>query len=176
MAEISDADDRSTTNNSTDESVFKSIFRRHASGVAIVACTIDGTPYGFTATSFTSVSAHPPRVMFSVAANASVAPALARCATVSITLLAHDQAEVSRRFASRGVDRFATGGWTTFGGDPVMSDGVSWLHGPVEQRFDIGGSLLVLVRVQTHRVVRDVAGLIHVDRSYHPSPWQTTTE
>ncbi|EYR62799.1 flavin oxidoreductase [Actinotalea ferrariae CF5-4] len=153
-----------------DEEAFKAVFRRHTSSVAVVAGVVASVPFGFTATSVTSVSARPAHFTFSVAAAASVAPAVGACRTVSVSLLAHDQVEVARRCATRGVDRFAEGDWATLGGDPVVAGAVAWLHGAVVHRIDVASSTLVVARVLEQRVVRDVAGLVHVNRSYHPSP------
>ena len=97
---------------SMDTSEFKSIFRRHPAGVAVVTLSDLGRPIGFTATSVISVSAEPPLLVFSVNSGSSSWPALARAETLAISFLAASQADVSARFATRGIDRFASGGWT----------------------------------------------------------------
>ena len=91
---------------------FKSVFRRHPAGVAVVTLAHEGTLYGFTATSVISVSADPPILTFSIDSSSSSWPALAAADTLVVNFLAAAQVDVSARFATRGIDRFAEGGWT----------------------------------------------------------------
>lgn len=58
-----------------------------------------------------AVSDSPPIVAFSVQAGSSCWPALADADTLVIGFLSASQADVSARFATRGIDRFASGGW-----------------------------------------------------------------
>ena len=64
---------------------FKSLFRQHPAGVAVVTLTHEGTRYGFTATSVISVSADPPILTFSIDSSSSSWPALAEMSAAQVT-------------------------------------------------------------------------------------------
>ena len=90
---------------------FKTVFRAHPAGVAVVALRHEGRPVGFTATSVISVSAAPPLLAFSLAATSSSWPAVSQAGTLAVSFLADHQDDVSSQLTS-GIDRFADGGWT----------------------------------------------------------------
>jgi len=147
---------------------FKAVFRHHPAGVAVVTLSHQGTLYGFTATSVISVSADPPILTFSIDSSSSSWPALAEVDTVVVNFLAAAQVEVSARFATRGIDRFAEGGWSLLpSGEPVLDDSPSWVRGRVVQRTAIGRSFLVsLLALEAHQ--GDAAApLVYHDRTYH---------
>ncbi len=147
---------------------YKAVFRQHAAGVAVVTLAGGRGPVGFTATSVISVSAAPPLLAFSIDSASSSWPALAEASTLVVNFLADDQADVSARFAARGVDRFAGGGWTTLPTrEPVLDGALSWVRGRVVQRTPVGTSFLVSLRALAHGTRPDVAPLVYRDRAYY---------
>ncbi|MYS39753.1 flavin reductase, partial [Streptomyces sp. SID5998] len=56
--------------------LLRSVFRRHAAGVAVITARGEAGPVGFTATSLTSVSAEPPMISFGIGTGASSWPAI----------------------------------------------------------------------------------------------------
>ncbi|QDB79798.1 flavin reductase family protein [Georgenia wutianyii] len=146
---------------------FKAVFRNHPAGVAVVTCATPAGPAGFTATSVISVAVHPAMLAFSVAAGSMARRILDTAASVVVNFLAADQAEVARRFAARGVDRFAGLDHCTLPtGEPVLPGTTAWIRGVVEHRVPVGDSLLLTVRaVLAHR---DVAAepLVYLDRAF----------
>jgi flavin reductase (DIM6/NTAB) family NADH-FMN oxidoreductase RutF len=147
---------------------FRSIFRRHPAGVAVVALREGDRPVGFTATSVVSVSAEPALLTFSVAGTSSAWPALSRADSLTVNFLAASQVDVSARFATRGVDRFAGVAWSWLPtGEPVLEDVASWIRGDVVQRVGVGASHLVVVRARETSEGRPEAPLVYHDRAYH---------
>ncbi|HWK90932.1 MAG TPA: flavin reductase family protein [Luteimicrobium sp.] len=160
---------------------YKVVFRRHPAGVAVVTLRDEDPesgeeprPVGFTATSVISVSAEPPLLAFSIASTSSSWPALARARTVAVSFLADDQDDVSARFATSGIDRFAPGGWSALPtGEPVIDDALTWVRARVVQRTPVGSSFLVSLRALEHGTRADapdaaVPGpLVYHDRTYH---------
>jgi flavin reductase (DIM6/NTAB) family NADH-FMN oxidoreductase RutF len=147
---------------------FRAVFRRHPAGVAVVALVDDGQPVGFTATSVISVSAEPPVLAFSVADTSSSWPPLSRAATVTINFLAADQVDISARFATKGIDRFAGVGWSWLPtGEPVLLGVTSWIRGQVLQRTAVGSSFLVAVQALEVHQGESVPPLVYHDRGYH---------
>jgi len=152
---------------------FRAVFRAHPAGVAVVALVDDGCPVGFTATSVISVSAEPPLLAFSLASTSSSWPAVSRARTLTVSFLADHQDDVSARFATSGIDRFAAGGWSTLPtGEPVIDGAISWVRAEVLERTAVGGSYLVTVLALESSVVEQRASetarpLVYHDRRYH---------
>lgn len=128
--------------------LLRSVFRRHAAGVAVITAQGDG-PVGFTATSLTSVSAEPPMVSFGVATASLSWRVLAQVDSVGIHLLAEHQQDLAVTFSRRGVDRFAppTRWRTGPEGVPVLDDVPAWLVCRTVSRIPAGDHHLVLAEV-----------------------------
>jgi flavin reductase (DIM6/NTAB) family NADH-FMN oxidoreductase RutF len=88
-----------------DAELFRQLLRRHAAAVVVVTACGD-RPAGFTATSFTSVSAQPPLVAFAVSRTASTWSAMSRAETIAVHVLSRSQEDAARTFAASGIDRF----------------------------------------------------------------------
>lgn len=147
---------------------FKSVFRRHPAGVAVITFVDGDRLVGFTATSVISVSADPPVLAFSIDSSSSSWPTLARARRLAISFLAASQVDLSARFATRGIDKFADGGWSRLpSGEPVLDGSASWVRGEVLQRTPVGRSFLVSVLVLEASPPTDVAPLVYHDRAYH---------
>ncbi|WP_375432328.1 flavin reductase family protein [uncultured Friedmanniella sp.] len=149
---------------------FKAVFRRHPAGVAVITFAGPERLGGFTATSVISVSADPPLLTFSVDSASSSWAALREVDTLVVNFLAADQVEVSTRFATSGIDRFAAGGWTVLpSGEPVLDGSPAWFRGQVVQRTPVGRSFLVSVLALDSALAADAerAPLVYHDRSYH---------
>jgi len=147
---------------------FKSVFRRHPAGVAVITFTTQDRPAGFTATSVISVSADPPVLAFSIDAASASWPLLAKAEHVAISFLAASQVDLSVRFATRAVDKFADGGWSLLPtGEPVLDGSSAWVRGEVLERTPVGRSYLVSVLVLEAHQAAAGAPLVYYDRSYH---------
>ncbi|PWD51415.1 flavin oxidoreductase [Serinibacter arcticus] len=135
-----------------DTAAFRALVGRHPAGVCVVALTDDGgAPVGFTASSVVSVSSTPPVLAFCVSGRSSSWPALAVARSVAVSFLALDQAALAERFAARGVDRFADGGWSRLpGGEPVVDGAREWVRGTVLTRVPLGSSHLVAIAATDH--------------------------
>ena len=72
----------------------------------VTTCDADTRPQGLTASAFTSVSLDPPLVLVCVDHKAQSYPALRECKCFAINILATEQQDVSRRFATTGFDKF----------------------------------------------------------------------
>ena len=128
-----------------DAELFRNLLRHQASTVTVV--TAPGTPpVGFTATSFTSVSLHPPLVSFCLNRASSSWPTVASAEHLAVHLLAADQHELARRFATSGIDRFA--GPTRWRpgphGVPLLDAALAQLICRVVDRVPAGDHVIVL--------------------------------
>ncbi len=96
---------------------------RFATGVTIVTCLdAGGQRVGLTANSFNALSLEPPLVLWSLRRHSPSLPAFEGTVHWAVNVLAEDQVELSRRFASATPEKFAEGHWTQgLGGAPVLA-------------------------------------------------------
>lgn len=102
--------------------LLRSALGRFTTGVTIVGCRgDDGGFLGLTANSFSALSLEPPLVLWSLRRSSPTLPAFVAARHFSVNVLAEDQVELSRRFASPVADKFAAGAWSAgLGGVPVL--------------------------------------------------------
>ena len=124
---------------------------RFATGVTIVT-TLDaeGQRVGLTVNSFASLSLEPPLVMWALRALSPSLPAFQAGAGFAVNVLAQDQIELSRRFASHHAgDRFAAGRWSagTSGGLPLLDGAAAVLECERVSAQPAGDHVLFIGRV-----------------------------
>ncbi|MEV8034496.1 flavin reductase family protein [Streptomyces sp. NPDC002742] len=129
--------------------MLRSVFRRHAAGVAVITASGARGPVGFTATSLTSVSAEPPVVSFGVGTGASSWPAISEADHVGVHVLGEHQRELAATFARSGADRFGAPTRWRKGPEevPVLDDVLAWLVCRVVARVPAGDHRIVLAEV-----------------------------
>lgn len=125
----------------------KTVFRLHASGVAIITSTdSEGGPIGFTATSVTSLGSKPPLVSFNISQGSSSYPHLKVGTWVAIHTLLDTSVSLAQRFAGFSKDRFTDldyqmGPENT----PLLSGVSSVLVGKVRERFEVEANAVVII-------------------------------
>ncbi|WP_320778067.1 flavin reductase family protein [Streptomyces sp. CRN 30] len=129
--------------------LLRSVFRRHAAGVAVITASGGAGPVGFTATSLTSVSAAPPLVSFGVGTGSSSWPVVEETGHVGVHILGEHQQELAATFARSGADRFGPPTAWREGpeGVPVLDGVLAWLVCRVVARIPAGDHRLVLAEV-----------------------------
>ncbi|MFJ9908995.1 flavin reductase family protein [Streptomyces sp. NPDC101152] len=129
--------------------LLRSVFRRHAAGVAVITARGDAGPVGFTATSLTSVSAEPPLLSFGISTGASSWPAISTVDHIGVHILGDHQSELAATFAKSGADRFgAPTAWREGPeGVPVLDDVLAWLVCRIVGRVPAGDHRIVLAEV-----------------------------
>ena len=118
-------------------------------GVTIVT-TVDetGTPRGFTANSFTSVSLEPPLLLVCLAKNASSYPVFSQAQQFAVNILAEHQRDASHTFASKIPDRFAQVDWRSgASGSPILPDSAAWFDCRMHQTVDAGDHIILIGQV-----------------------------
>lgn len=125
-----------------------------ATGVTIVAGFDDGMPVGFACQSFTSVSLEPPLVLFCPAHTSRTWPLIQASGSFTVNVLADDQTDLAKRFATSGIDKFAGLDWhpTTWG--PSLDGVLASVHCDISQVHEAGDHDVVIGHVRelvTHR-------------------------
>lgn len=90
-----------------DSRELRSALGSFVTGVTIIT-TVDrqGTPYGLTANSFSSVSLEPPLVLWSQSLGSPSYPVFQEADRFSISILSEHQKDLSSKFAKSGADKF----------------------------------------------------------------------
>jgi 3-hydroxy-9,10-secoandrosta-1,3,5(10)-triene-9,17-dione monooxygenase reductase component len=127
----------------------------------------DDAPAGLSVNSFTSVSLDPPLVAFCVAKESSTWPRIRRAGGFTVSILAEDQEDLSRVFASKSADKFReVAWWPAPSGFPVLAGAVAWIDCAVESEHDAGDHVIVVGRVRELDVADDGKPLIFYRGGY----------
>jgi len=148
---------------------FRQVLGHFPTGVTVIT-TIgpDGAPAGLAVGSFTSVSLDPPLVAFLPARSSSTWRAIEEQGRFCVNILAEDQEDISRVFATSGSDKFRGVGWRPSGasGSPILSGVLAWIDCRIESVFDGGDHHVVLGRVVELAVERETGPLIFFRGGY----------
>ncbi|WP_019927192.1 flavin reductase family protein [Nocardia sp. BMG111209] len=146
-------------------------FRRAMSRVpapVTVATTVDrdGRPWGFTSSSFGSLSLSPPLVLVCLDHGASTHRAFTTTGHFLVNVLADGQSEIARRFATSGIDRFGAGDTEAAEfGLPGIPEAVVRVACSMYRIVDAGDHSILIGRAEaTH--VADRSPLVYVDRGF----------
>ena len=141
---------------------------RHALGAFLTGVTVvttldrQGSPRGFTANSFTSVSLDPPLVLVCIDKRASSFEVFVEGDGdgYAVNILSESQQTVSSAFATATDDRFAHVEWHTGpAGHPVFEGAAAWLDCRRHDLVDAGDHVIMIGRViGYHHTVRPPLG------------------
>lgn len=139
--------------------LFRDVLGQFCTGVTVVTSMSGGEPVGMTCQSFSSVSLHPPLVMFIPAKTSRTWPLMQRAGHFCVNFLAADQTEVSNRMASRGADKFAGLSWSSsHTGAPLLDGVIGYVDCTVHAVYEAGDHYVVIGRVKDLGVIEKVAG------------------
>jgi flavin reductase (DIM6/NTAB) family NADH-FMN oxidoreductase RutF len=125
-----------------------------ATGVTVVGGFDDGTPVGFACQSFTSVSLDPPLVLFCPAHTSTTWPRIQASGSFTVNVLAEDQTDLAKRFATTGIDKFAGLDWEPTKWGPSINGVLASVHCDIQQIHAAGDHDVVIGHVRelvTHR-------------------------
>lgn len=144
----------------------------HLAGAVVVITTrdADGHVWGFTASSFCSLSLDPPLVLFCLEQSADCHAAFMAADSFAVSMLAAHQVELSQRFAMKGSIKYE-GVRLVEGalGMPLISGALVWLECVVYARYPGGDHTIVVGRVESGDVNALDAGarpLLYYNRAY----------
>jgi flavin reductase (DIM6/NTAB) family NADH-FMN oxidoreductase RutF len=134
---------------------FRACLAMFATGVTIVtARAANGRLVGLTANSFNSVSMHPPLVLWSLSQAAASMAVFSSGSHYAINILAADQQELARRFATKGADRWSGVEFTEgAGGAPLLAGAAATFECFNRSRYDEGDHVIFVGEVEhcSHR-------------------------
>jgi flavin reductase (DIM6/NTAB) family NADH-FMN oxidoreductase RutF len=149
--------------------LMRAVLGTFTTGVVVVTA-MSAQPLGFTCQSFASLSLDPPLVSFSPARTSTTWPQIREIGRFCVNVLAHDQHELSERFAELGVDRFAGVDWTPSPlGSPIIAGVSAWIDCDLAAEYDGGDHTIVLGAVRALRADPQRHPLIFYRGRYAPS-------
>jgi 3-hydroxy-9,10-secoandrosta-1,3,5(10)-triene-9,17-dione monooxygenase reductase component len=150
-----------------DSAKFRQVLGHFPTGVTVVTAAPPEGPVGLAVGSFASVSLDPPLVAFFPDRGSSSWPRIQQAGSFCVNILAEDQEDVCRRFASKGDDKFAGLGWkAAASGAPVLDGVLAWIDCDIDQVLDAGDHFCVLGRVRDLAVAHDGAPLLFFRGGY----------
>src|SRR5258707_13127738 len=141
---------------SADAQLFREAMASFPSGVTIVTTTDgDGRWWGFTATSFCSVSMDPPLVLVCLATTAECHAVFVEAKSWVVHVIHPDHAELALRFATRGADKFVGDQFRSDAdGMPVLAAASVTLRCSLYENYLAGDHTILVGRVEDIEVDR----------------------
>jgi len=133
-----------------DQRALRNAFGAFMTGVTVVTTRdADGTPRGFTANSFASVSLDPPLLSACLATSSRSIETFRSAAGFAVTVLAEDQEGVAKTFAAPVENRFGAVDWAPgpYGG-PILAGGAAWFDCSMHAVVEAGDHVILLGRVE----------------------------
>jgi flavin reductase (DIM6/NTAB) family NADH-FMN oxidoreductase RutF len=150
--------------------LFRDGLRHFPAGVTVVTIKSADTVHGLTVSAFASVSPSTPLIMVAIDHRHTAHQVLEQPgASFAVNILAHDQAELSNRFAWMDHDeRFDGLEWTTAAtGAPVFPDVLAWLDCSIYASHKAGTHTIYIGLVEAAGVPRpDELPLVYWNRDY----------
>jgi flavin reductase (DIM6/NTAB) family NADH-FMN oxidoreductase RutF len=153
---------------SIDQAQFRTVLGHYPTGVVIVTAEGEDGPAGLSIGSFSSLSLDPPLILFCPGKSSSSWPKIEQVGRFCVNILADDQEDVSRIFASKGADKFATVGWkpSPVTKSPILNGVLAWIDCDVERIEDGGDHHIVIGRVRALEVERERHPLVFFRGGY----------
>ncbi len=150
------------TQQPTDTRLLRSALGRFATGVSIVtAIDADGHPVGLTVNSFSAVSLDPALVLWCLDNNSNNLAAFRGASHHAINILSVDQEELSNRFATWPIDRFAGLHWQPGVGGAPLFDGCCASFEVANETMHVAGDHTIFIsRVERFKETPGVAPLL----------------
>lgn len=139
----------------SDPRALRAALGQYATGLTVVTtATPGGRLEGLTVNSFASLSLDPPLVLWSIRREAPSLAGFRSAGAFAVNVLAADQSEMSRRFATSRPDKFSGVSFTAGRrGCPLLDGVIACFECDTEDTLEGGDHLIFLGRVRraTHR-------------------------
>lgn len=155
-----------------DNTEFRRALGQFATGVTVITTRAeDGSLVGITASSFNSVSLTPPLILWSLATRAGSMPVFRENSHYVVNVLAADQLELCKRFATVKGDRFAGVPYElSASGVPILDGALAWFECHNRSRYDEGDHVIFVGEVErcgVHPATADRMPLVFHAGGFH---------
>lgn len=150
-----------TASTDTDPATVREVHRRFVTGVTVVTVDDGGSPKGLAVNAFCSISLEPPLVMVCVQQTSSTYPALFRADHLAINILAAEQLDVARVFATKTSDKFTHIDWSSAPhGSPLIESSSAAIEVEIRELLQASTHTVFIGRI-TDAHYRDSAPLVY---------------
>ena len=140
-----------------DSAAYRNAISRFLTGVTIVTTVADDKPSGLTATAIASVTLEPPTLLACLNRHSSTCQAIIQAGRFSVNVLANDQTDIAKLFASREMYKFQQlaelghGVETSPFGTPHLMGALTSIDCAVSATTDVGTHRIFFGEVQQVR-------------------------
>jgi 3-hydroxy-9,10-secoandrosta-1,3,5(10)-triene-9,17-dione monooxygenase reductase component len=157
-----------TVKSTVDGARFRQVLGHFPTGVTVITAITESGPVGLAVGSFFSVSLDPPLVAFCAGKSSTSYPKIAEVGHYCVNVLADEQEDICRVFASKADNKFATIGWrpSPVTGAPVINDVLAWIDCDIHAVHEAGDHYIVLGRVHELEVGHEGGPLVFFRGGY----------
>jgi 3-hydroxy-9,10-secoandrosta-1,3,5(10)-triene-9,17-dione monooxygenase reductase component len=153
-----DIPEESTSGSIIEAAHYRQVLGHFPTGVTVITAMGGDGPVGLAVGSFCSVSLDPPLVAFFPDKRSSSWPQIRETGSFCVNILAEEQEDICRVFASKASDKFAGLGYKPTGsGAPRLDEILAWIDCSIEDVHDAGDHEIVVGRVLALDVARNDA-------------------
>jgi flavin reductase (DIM6/NTAB) family NADH-FMN oxidoreductase RutF len=151
---------------------FRSAMRELTGGVAVVTVGRETDRTGFTATSVSSLSAEPPRLLMCVNQESCSWEVLEKFPFFGVNVLRAEHQGLANQFAGRGglrgLERYRGANWMKLSdnGAEILDDALAGIDCVVEEILQLHGHAIVVGRIRAIRVHPDGQPLVYWQGAY----------
>jgi flavin reductase (DIM6/NTAB) family NADH-FMN oxidoreductase RutF len=135
------------------------------SSVSVVTTVAAGVPHGTTVSAFCSLSVNPPMILVSLDNTSRLLRHVRDSGRFGLNLLASDQSDLARRFATKAGDKFEGVGHDLAGGAPRLPAAAGWVSCELHAELP-GGDHTILLGTVCDAVSTGRAPLTYYSRSF----------
>ena len=145
---MSDIIEESGAGSAFDSAKYRQVLGHFPTGVTVITAIADGSPVGMAIGSFASLSLEPPSVLFCAGRQSTSWPKVRAAGSFCVNILADDQEDVCRVFASKAPDKFAEIGWKHSGnGNPILEGVLAYIDCTIGDVVESGDHDIVIGQV-----------------------------
>jgi 3-hydroxy-9,10-secoandrosta-1,3,5(10)-triene-9,17-dione monooxygenase reductase component len=131
-----------------DPALYRLVMGSFLTGVTVITAHDADGPVGLAASSFTSVSMHPPLVLFCAGSHSSSWPRIRETGHFGVNILSNEQQHVSKQMSSKVPDKFDGVTWRKeVSGSPILDEALAWIDCAIDSQHIAGDHVIVVGRV-----------------------------
>jgi len=145
----------------------KAAFRRHASGISVITGSDQGKPFGFTASSATSLGSKPPLISLNISQGSSSYPLMTAGRLLGLHVLGSENLPLAQQMAGDKEDRFKSEYQSGPEDVPVFEQASAVLLVRIRSVIDVEKNAVVVCDVESGFELNEQSPITYFQRGYH---------